>query len=531
MFLIASAGYVEMQLRAEIGDIPPTFLPLGNRRLFEHQLELVRGRTDVVMSLPRGFVLPQNDEKLLRSLGVTVVCPPDGLSLAASIAWCIKECDRDGSIEILHGDTLFDELPGPAEGEDAVSVVSTSEHYDWAAVERLRNGRLRIRQQFGGGSASQVVLSGWFRFSSSERLADALVKSNSFIAAIERYSMEENVELVSPPAWRDVGHVSTYLRVRADHTRERAFNKLESDTVSISKTGPRQKIVSEALWYQELPAPLRVYTPTFLGMNESDERVEYHLEYLYLLTLSDLFVFGALPAPVWSVIFRAAEEALSKLRMVRPPSLDGVNPTDLLLPKTLERLETFAREGGLQLDVEHRINGKSTPSLLRIAEEAASAIAPLESAEISLIHGDPCFSNVFFDFRSERVKLVDPRGIDARGQTCFWGDPRYDIAKLAHSAFGFYDLIVSDRFELTVESLRNFSFRLDSTPEMLGARAEFLKSKFGSWAGNDRSVEGMVVLLFLSMLPLHSDKPNRQLAFVANALALHHRLEHGEDPR
>ena len=37
LLLISSAAYVEPELEAEFGRLPPAFLPLGNRRLFVHQ--------------------------------------------------------------------------------------------------------------------------------------------------------------------------------------------------------------------------------------------------------------------------------------------------------------------------------------------------------------------------------------------------------------------------------------------------------------------------------------------------------------
>jgi hypothetical protein len=519
MFLITSASFVEMQLRAEIGDIPPAFLPIGNRRLFEYQLELVGPGQEVVLSLPQGFTVPKQDAALLEAKGVRVVTPPN-LSLAQSIAWVIRHVGAKGPIEILHGDTLFDALPAPGSPTDAISVVTTPDYYDWATVNRLDNGRLRIRQQFGSGDARQQVLSGWFRFSSAEVFAEAMSTSSNFIAGIERYSMEHDVAFVTPSHWRDVGHVTTYLRVRAAHTRERAFNSLTSDTVSIGKTGPRGKILGEAAWYQELPEPMRVYAPTFLGSRDDGKSASYELEYLYLLSLADLFVFGGLPAPVWSVIFRACEEALSRFRNHKPADGAKYETDSLLLGKTLKRLEEFSAKSGIDLDEEYTINGKKAPSLSRVAELAAKAVAPLPPSQVSWIHGDPCFSNVFFDFRSERVKMIDPRGIDAAGKPCPWGDPRYDLAKLAHSVYGFYDLIVSDRFRHREDASKNLTLELEHTPEMLGARDEFLRMSFGQWRGDDVSIHGMVVHLFLSMLPLHADKPLRQRAFMANALSL-----------
>ena len=40
-----------------------------------------------------------------------------------------------------------------------------------------------------------------------------------------------------------------------------------------------------------------------------------------------------------------------------------------------------------------------------------------------------------------------------------------------------------------------------------------------------RTVKAITISLFLSMLPLHADRPDRQMAFIANALRLYARFE------
>lgn len=40
MLLIMSGSYVQQELGAEFGSIPPSFLPLANKRLFKHQVSL-----------------------------------------------------------------------------------------------------------------------------------------------------------------------------------------------------------------------------------------------------------------------------------------------------------------------------------------------------------------------------------------------------------------------------------------------------------------------------------------------------------
>lgn len=40
MLLIMSGSYVQQELGAEFSSIPPSFLPLANKRLFKHQVSL-----------------------------------------------------------------------------------------------------------------------------------------------------------------------------------------------------------------------------------------------------------------------------------------------------------------------------------------------------------------------------------------------------------------------------------------------------------------------------------------------------------
>ncbi|WP_349333112.1 hypothetical protein [Campylobacter jejuni] len=42
MILITSAKYLSSDFTLEFGKIPPSFLPLGNKRLYEYQIELFK---------------------------------------------------------------------------------------------------------------------------------------------------------------------------------------------------------------------------------------------------------------------------------------------------------------------------------------------------------------------------------------------------------------------------------------------------------------------------------------------------------
>ena len=90
MILITSAAYVVPEIRNELGFIPPCFLPIGNRRLLELQVETIRTyfKDRIVVSLPESYLLSKSDEKLLRALDLDLIEVPDVFNLSRISKLC-----------------------------------------------------------------------------------------------------------------------------------------------------------------------------------------------------------------------------------------------------------------------------------------------------------------------------------------------------------------------------------------------------------------------------------------------------------
>lgn len=84
MILINSAAYVIPEFRNEFGLIPPTFLPIGNKKLLVYQVESLRQNFPqekrIILSLPQSFHLNSSELNFLKELGVEPVFAPDRLS-------------------------------------------------------------------------------------------------------------------------------------------------------------------------------------------------------------------------------------------------------------------------------------------------------------------------------------------------------------------------------------------------------------------------------------------------------------------
>lgn len=518
MIVITSAASIEPEFRAEFGALPPCMLPLGNRRLYQHQLAVL-GRAfpgePVCLSLPEGFVLSGFDQRRLREAGVSLVAVPEGLSLAESLAFVVNSVGHyEQPLRVLHGDTLIEDIPA---GEDLVSVSTTRDDYRW---------EVEVRDDH-----EETVWSGYFAFADIRLLMRSLVRSRrDFVRAVRDYDASRPLRRAPVLRWHDLGHINTYHASRARMTTERAFNRLSIGEGVVVKSGePAAKIRAEAQWFRRAPPAVRRYCPQLLEERDEDGRPSYVLEYLHLTPLNELFVHARNPPFFWDRVFgrigaflatcaRAAEPAATA------PGFAGRLAGEfraLVEDKTLARLAAFAAgPGGIALDRPLSLNGSALPPLREIAADCMRRALAVPVAP-GVLHGDLCLSNILFDGRAGDIKVVDPRGVDATGELSLYGNLCYDLAKLLHSVVGLYDFIIAGAFTLERPAPAEFRLHIDVDPRIESIQALLLNRRFLSPGVDPASLLPLTVLLFLSMLPLHADDPGRQAALLANGLRLY----------
>lgn len=188
--LILSGSYVDSELQAEFGRIPPSFLPVQNTRLFQHQVSVLAGNFDEIwMTIPNDFLVNQFDQNWLDRHGVKVLPLDATLTLRQSLIEALEAiCGSTDSIALNHGDTLVRDFPD-LNFSDSVSVNTTRHYYRWArtslndfgVVTEILDDSLEDRDE-------DEVLSGFFAFSNVGDLLDCLQVNDTFIASVGAYS-------------------------------------------------------------------------------------------------------------------------------------------------------------------------------------------------------------------------------------------------------------------------------------------------------------------------------------------------------
>ncbi|TDR57247.1 hypothetical protein DFP85_10162 [Halomonas ventosae] len=532
MFLIMSAAYISQELRSEFGALPPSFLPLGNRRLFQYQISLAPKGAQIFLTLPESFVIPDFDNEWLLKNGITIVKLPDGLSLGASLVTALNLVDQglEVPLHVLFGDTVIDPLP---HGQDLVAIATVEDNYDWAVVTEDDDNWL-VSSQNILAEQEHSVITGYFKFSNPRQLIRCITKySWQFLKGLGCYRQKIGLSEVPVSNWLDFGHANTYYRSKSAYTTQRIFNDLKITSDWIEKSGiHNEKIEAEANWFENIPPMIRRYTPQYLGRPGGIPSGAYRLEYLHHIPLNELYVFADVAPLLWKKILK---ECLAFLKCCSNyPSPDGklesgVNLDAMFTEKTTARLRTFSLECGFRTDTVFRYHTQDTERRtleLSINDivQGSEAQLPSGDAQSTLVHGDFCFSNVLYEFRTNRIKVIDPRGLTPAGEKCIFGDIRYDLAKLSHSVLGMYDWIVAGYHETSFEG-QEISIALPETSKHHEIQKMFLDMIEAEYSVSPAQLYAMQVHLFLSMLPLHNDDVNRQYALLANSFRLYNLME------
>jgi len=518
MFLIMSGSYLQSELNAEFGHIPPSFLPLGNKRLFQHQVKLAPNGCKIYLSVPEDYTINSVDYEWLSKNNVYLLQTPHSLNLGQGLVACLNLIDEpiNTQLHLLFGDTLFTGLP---QGSDIFAVSEVRSNYQWSSVD---NNHIDWLTESDNNSN---VVCGYFKFNDPRKLIRNITQEKwDFIKGIDRYKKENGLSQIIVADWYDFGHVNTYYHSKAAFTTQRSFNELAINPRFIEKTSLKsQKIKAEANWFDTLPTMMKSYIPQYLGHKETCEgKFSYRLEYLHHTALNELFVFSEMPNIIWTNILEHCLDFIQDCNAeTSPKQAISQDLSQLFGAKTLERLEEFKATRNFTLSDKWIFNDDLLVSIEQILAESEKHL-PSKNKLSTLMHGDFCFSNILYDFRANRIKTIDPRGMTLSGDITIYGDTRYDLAKLSHSILGMYDWIVAGYHQTYLDwRTKKIQLHISGEVKHKDTQSMFIAMVSKRHKLTAVNLYAMQLQLFLSMLPLHADDPYRQEGLFANVFRLY----------
>lgn len=330
---------------------------------------------------------------------------------------------------------------------------------------------------------------------------------------LEEYSKKQNFELVESEWWYDIGNIENYYKAKIDFLKVRSFNSVVYDDVywTIKKSSSnKEKIKQEINWYLNMPYELKIFSPRLVNYNLWND-TNYEIEFYWYQSLWDLYLFWYLKDTVWySIIDKLffTLDLFKKYTTYQPYSFFY----DMYYTKTIQRIAKMKENTYFNELYNHDsliINGVNYKNIYHFITNLEKYVEILyDSKDITFIHWDFCLSNILYDTSNKIIKMIDPRWY-------FWElwvywDIKYDIAKLRHSLVWNYDFIVSDLFKIE-EKNNEFIFNIYNE-EWHQNISKYFDIKLQEKLWNIENIKFIEALLFLTMIPLHSDNFERQKA-------------------
>lgn len=324
--------------------------------------------------------------------------------------------------------------------------------------------------------------------------------------------------------WLDLVHDNLKVSSRLNSITSRAFHNLsfDNDLKIIRKSFQRieeSQLILE--YYSQMPGRVKHFFPTFINSSSNQKANICEFEYVPFPTLAELFLHEDLSHVSWENIVHQLHFVFSQF-YGRSIESAYVATDGMYMNKTLnrqKRLEHLLSSKGRLEELSHIYNNEFTvndinfPPLARAFEKSIESLRSITHDDIFFGHGDFCFGNILIDPYSQVVKLVDPRIANDLGNQSIGAVSRgYDMAKLAHSFSGLYDSIISNMFHLNFSQSSCMSLQIYSPP-----KHEFIEKTFNNAFADyiTPDTRSLLASLFLSMIPLHTEDPNRTLALAS----------------
>lgn len=332
--------------------------------------------------------------------------------------------------------------------------------------------------------------------------------------------LKERFEVGSTDAFLNLSVYNNFLQYISGGFDTRYFNSVTTDEYIVTKTSEdKRKIKAEYQFYHLLPDEMKMWFVMPYNYRENNDCASYDMERYHMTDLAIRWVHGAITLDELNVLLK---KIFYFLNMRARKNQDKENyekcEYDLYIKKVEERISKLKEHKKYAIFSSYIVNGTEFADLDAIIDEYRILYkkirnrVPVEYYSV-IGHGDLCFSNMLFNKDTDLIKLIDPKG--ALEEKELWMNPYYDIAKLSHSICGKYDFFNNGLFHLSLDAELKFVLEIDfDNTNYKKLFKEYVEMNNFSYD----LVRIYEVSLFLSMLPLHMDNPQKVFGFILNTI-------------
>lgn len=536
--IIPSAKIVSEDLQS-IGKLPSVIYPVTDKIVFDflHEQYAAVSKTIKVLCYEQAEKV---HSKLKKYKNTEVINLPELNDLAYTIYYGLEDSEP---VIINFGDTIVldniydNQADSFFYSEDYISDKWTYFDSDNGRITAIYDKRaekvnnLQKEKLFVG----VFYLSDPFFFKSCIENAEAIHNSNIsiFYLALQLYSEKYPLTPVRTDNWFDIGHADKYFNSKLE-VKAREFNhiKIDKNRGILTKTSEdKDKFIGEIKWYLKLPSDVEYVRPRIFSYSTDYSNPYVSMEYYAYHTVHELFLNGDLDIHQWEQIFKRIKFVIQDFKRYSVKD-DNIIPSleNMYLTKTIQRFEKMRKDTRFEVFFQKSIliNGKKYVSLEETINKLKVAMPEFlyDVKEFNIIHGDLCFANMMVDSNFSFIKVIDPRG--KFGFYDIYGDSRYELAKLFHSVDGKYDYIIKDLFDLEYKD-GSISFSIQDKDRDIDLYQVFIDVFKDEIGDNQKKIELIEALLFLSMIPLHGESFEHQLVMLGTGLEILNRVVNIEE--
>lgn len=536
VLLILSSKLVSDEMRNLFGQIPSSLIPVNGKTLLEIIYENNKNKYDKIIVTGKEKVELISEVVKNKKMNINVFEIDELKDIGYSIFKALESLNKQEikNLTINFADTYYSGNLTEIQNKNTYLYTQIEESERWATFDlNKKNFKITEKKDLQYKEKYDVLIGifNFINYSNFFKILSKFIENNfeeerdidSFYKCIEEFYKNNSIELIdASKEWEDYGHYDYYYNLKKQEVDAREFNSIEVDRkkgILVKKSKHKEKLIKEIQWYLKLPKNLEYLSPRIFDYSLSYENPYISMEYYSYSTLHELYVYGDYSLNGWRKIFnRLLEINLEfqkyNLKLEKEEIRNAL--LDMYYKKTIDRLEQLRDNKKFEMFFQDiiLINEKEQKGLNFILLRLKDIIKKnglLNTENYNIIHGDYFFANILYDNRNNIVRLIDPRG--NFGGYGIYGDNNYELAKLLHSLDGKYDLIVEDLFEVNLTG-KEINYRIFYNQKQDDIKNLFYE-KLKEYGIDKKKIQIIESLLFLSMVPLHSDSYDRQLLMIS----------------